>query len=83
MLRQENSLLQNQLSNYIILTNQLEQVDSLRTQQISEYKNLTQNYITNIENLNKDLKKKEQTILGWKVGGIAISVGLAIILLLK
>lgn len=82
-LQQENSLLRNQLSNYVILTNQLEQVDSLRIKQITEYKNLNQQYINNIENLNEDIRRKEQTIWNWKVGGIVVSVGLAIILLLK
>lgn len=82
-LQQENSLLQSQLSNYIILTNQLEQVDSLRIKQVTEYKNLNQQYITNIESLNEDIKRKEQTIWNWKVGGIAVSIGLAIVLLLK
>lgn len=82
-LLRENNLFKNQLENYKILNNHLEQVDSLRQQQIGEYQGLNQSYILQIENLNKDIQNKNRAILGWKIGSITVSAGLVLFLLLK
>ena len=65
------------------LNNQLIQVDSLRLQQISEYDKLSQNYATQIDALNKEVKKKNEAIRYWQIGGVTVSVGLVLLLLLK
>lgn len=82
-LLKENSLLYQQVENYIDLNNQLTQLDSLRLQQIDEYNKLNQSYVTQINALNKNVKKKNKIIKGWQIGGITVSVGLILILLLK
>ena len=79
----DNALLLNQIKNYKDLTNTLTQVDSLRLKQIKEYSTLNENYQLQIESLNKDIKKKNKTLLCWKIGGITISSGLLLFLLLK
>lgn len=79
----DNALLLNQIENYKDLTNTLTQVDSLRLRQIKEYSTLNENYQLQIESLNKDIKKKNKTLLCWKIGGITISSGLLLFLLLK
>lgn len=79
----DNALLLNQIENYKDLTNTLTQVDSLRLKQIKEYSTLNENYQLQIESLNKDIKKKNKTLLCWKIGGITISSGLLLFLLLK
>lgn len=79
----ENTLLHQQLNNYKLVNQQLEQVDSLRLQQIGEYHNLNQSYAIQIEALNQEVKKKNRVIRGWQIGGITVSVGLVLSLLLK
>ena len=79
----DNALLLNQIENYKDLTNTLTQIDSLRLRQIKEYSTLNENYQLQIESLNKDIKKKNKTLLCWKIGGITISSGLLLFLLLK
>lgn len=79
----DNALLLNQIENYKDLTNTLTQVDSLRLKQIKEYSTLNENYQLQIESLNKDIKKNNKTLLCWKIGGITISSGLLLFLLLK
>lgn len=82
-LLKENSLLYHQIGNYIELNNQLTQVDSLRLQQIGEYNKLSQSYQTQIDALNQEVKKKNKTIRYWQIGGVTVSVGLVLFLLLK
>lgn len=82
-LLKENSLLYQQVENYVELNNQLTQIDSLRLQQINEYDKLSQSYETQIDALNKEVKKKNKAIRCWHVGGITVSVGLMLFLLLK
>lgn len=79
----DNFLLTQQLENYKDLTNTLTQIDSLRLRQINEYSELNQSYQLQIDQLNKDMKKKNRTLLGWKIGGITVSAGLLLFLLLK
>lgn len=58
-------------------------LDSLRVEQIGEYDKLTKSYATQIEQLNKDIKKKNVELKAWQIGGITVSVGLILFLLLK
>ena len=82
-LLKENSLLYQQVKNYSDLNNQLVRVDSLRLQQISEYNKLNQNYVNQIDVLNKEVKKKNRAIRYWQIGGVTVSIGLVLFLLLK
>lgn len=72
----ENSLLYSQIDNLVNLNLQLEQIDSLRIKQIEEYSILT-------NNLNKELKKKQNTLKYWQIGGITVGVSLLLLFLLK
>lgn len=82
-LLKENSLLYQQVGNYTELNNQLTQIDSLRLQQINEYDKLNQSYVAQINALNKKVKKKNKALRYWQIGGITVSVGLVLFLLLK
>ena len=51
--------------------------------QISNYQHINKTYVTQIENLNKAIKKKDRAVTCWKLGGITVSIGLVLFLLLK
>lgn len=72
----ENRLLFEQINNYKEDNKLLMQSDSIRQVQIQAYKNLN-------EALNKNINKKNKALFFWKVGGITVSTGLLIFLLLK
>nr|DAT77792.1 MAG TPA: hypothetical protein [Caudoviricetes sp.] len=59
------------------------QSDSLRVMQLQNYERLSKAYSLKIDNLNKEISKKNKTIMAWKVGGVTVTVGLVIWLLLK
>lgn len=61
----------------------LMQSDSLRTMQLRNYERLSKAYSVKIDNLNKEISNKNKTIMAWKVGGVTVTVGLMIWLLLK
>lgn len=82
-LLEENRLLNLQIQNYQTKTDYLLKTDSLRTAQITNYQYLNESYAARIEDLNKAIKRKNRTITGWKIGGITVSVGLILFLLLK
>lgn len=82
-LRVENECLYEQVSNLEELNIQNMRLDSLRVEQIGEYDKLTKSYATQIEQLNKDIKKKNVELKAWQIGGITVSVGLILFLLLK
>lgn len=82
-LMKDNILLSQQIENYKTLTNTLVQVDSLRIEQLNEYSILNQNYQERIEDLNKQIKKKNKTLLIWQIGGITVSTSLLLFLLFK
>lgn len=79
----DNILLSQQIENYKTLTNTLVQVDSLRIEQLNEYSVLNQNYQERIEDLNKQIKKKNKTLLIWQIGSITVSTSLLLFLLFK
>ena len=76
-----NSLLHqqlNKLNNDLLLRS-----DSIRKVEIDKYKLLTESFSSEIASLNKEIKRKDRTILTLKIGGITISSGLLLWLLLK
>ena len=82
-LLEENKLLLQQVQNYKVKTNYLLTTDSLRVAQISNYKLMNREYSIQIENLNKTIKKKDRAVTCWKIGGITVSIGLILFLILK
>lgn len=82
-LLEENDLLTQQVQNYQAKTDFLLRTDSLRVAQITNYQLINETYATQIEDLNKAIKKKDLAVTCWKIGGITVSVGLVLFLLLK
>lgn len=82
-LLEENKLLLQQVQNYKVKTDYLLTTDSLRVAQISNYKLINREYSMQIENLNKTIKKKDRAVTCWKIGGITVSIGLILFLILK
>lgn len=82
-LLEENKLLLQQVQNYKVKTNYLLTTDSLRVAQMSNYKLINKEYSIQIDNLNKAIKKKDRAVTCWKIGGITVSIGLVLFLLLK
>lgn len=80
---EENRLLYEQLHNYQAKTDYLLKIDSIRTVQITNYQRINEAYVMQIEDLNKAIKRKNRTVTCWKIGGITVSVGLVLFLLLK
>ena len=78
-----NSLLHQQLANYELNNNLLLRSDSIHKVEIDKYKLLTESFSSEITSLNKEIKRKDRTILTLKIGGITISSGLLLWLLLK
>ena len=78
-----NSLLHQQLDNYKLNNNLLLRSDSIHKVEIDKYKLLTESFSSEITSLNKEIKRKDRTILTLKIGGITISSGLLLWLLLK
>lgn len=82
-LLEENDLLIQQVQNYQTKTDLLLRTDSLRVSQIMNYQYINEAYATQIEDLNKAIKKRDRAVTCWKIGGITVSVGLVLFLLLK
>lgn len=82
-LLKENSLLKIQLDNYVKDNQLLTQTDSIRTIQLKGYKDLNTQNKKQIEQLNKDLSRKKRELTVWKIGGLGISVGLLLWLLVN
>ena len=72
----ENQLLSEQLNNYKEDNKLLVKADSVRQTQIKVYKDWN-------ESLTKNLNKKKRTLFFWKIGGITVSSGLLLFLLVK
>lgn len=79
----ENELLHKQLNNYRSLNSQLIHIDSLRRLQVENYKELNESRLLQIEKLNKKVRIQNNHLLGWQIGGVVVSVGLVLLLLLK
>lgn len=82
-LLEENDLLTQQVQNYQVKTDLLLRTDSLRVSQITNYQHINEAYATQIEDLNKAIKKRDRAVTCWTIGGITVSVGLVLFLLLK
>lgn len=82
-LLEENRLLGLQIQNYQEKTNSLLKTDSLRAAQMANYQNINNAYVTQIEDLNKNINRKNKSITCWKIGGITVSTVLVLFLLLK
>ena len=78
-----NSLLHQQLANYKLNNNLLLRSDSIHKVEIDKYKLLTESFSSEIASLNKEIKRKDRTILTLKIGGITISSGFLLWLFLK
>lgn len=72
----ENQLLSEQLNNYREDNKLLVKTDSVRQAQIKVCKDWN-------ESLTKNLNKKKKTLFFWKIGGITVSSGLLLLLLVK
>ena len=82
-LLEENDLLTQQVQNYQAKTDFLLRIDSLRVVQITNYQLINETYATQIEDLNKAIKRKNRAVTCWKIGSITVSIGLVLFLLLK
>ncbi len=76
----ENRLLYNQLENYKLDNSILTRTDSIRQLQM---RMLSLTYNSEISRLNLEKKKKSRALLGWKIGGVTVSVGLLLLLVFK
>ena len=79
----ENKLLNHQLNHYEELTSDLDNIITLQKEEINNYQLINDSYIKEIGSLNKKIKSKNKSILGWSIGGVTVSVGLLLLLLLK
>lgn len=79
----ENSLLNKQLENQELKIQLLEKTDSFRLNQLCYYKELNKKHSLQIKDLNKTIKNKDKAIEIFKIGGITISCGLLLLLLIK
>ena len=77
---QENKILKEQVEDYGKVIEISNEVDSLRIEQI---KALDKGYRFQINTLNDEIKKKNNHLMYWKVGGITVSAGLLLFLLFK
>ena len=50
---------------------------------LENYQYINETYATQIEDLNKAIKRKNRAATCWKIGGITVSIGLVLFLLLK
>ena len=72
----ENQLLSKQIENYKEDNKLLIKADSVRQNQIKTYNDWNKSLI-------KSLNKKNKKLLFWKIGGITVSSGLLLLLLVK
>lgn len=79
----ENSLLWEQLGNYKHENNILSETSLLKTKQITEYEDLNAANLEHIRKLNSELKRKNTAIKCLQIGGIAVTVGLIIAILVR
>lgn len=76
----ENKILKEQVEDYEKVIKIANEVDSLRIEQINT---LSDDYIQQINILNKNLQRKDKNLKYWKIGGITVSIGLLLFILLK
>lgn len=59
------------------------EADSIRSLQIENYQGMSESYRLQLKTLDEEIRKKNKTLLVWKIGGVAVSAGLLLFLLLK
>lgn len=79
----ENNLLLKQIENYKLDNFILVKSDSIKSLQIENYKELSSMYNYKLIQLESESKRKSKTIIGWKIGGVVVSFGLLLLLVLK
>lgn len=72
-----------QIDNYKNEISILEEIDSIRVSEIQGYQNLNNFYENRINSLELDINKKDKQLIGWKIGGFTVTLGLILFLLLK
>lgn len=82
-LLKENSLLIKQVNNYKQDNMLLLEADSIKTLQIENYQAMSESYKLQLKTLDEEIKRKNKTLLVWKIGGVTVSAGLLLFLLLK
>lgn len=83
MLLKENSLLIKQIENYKKDNELLIKASKVREEQMENCQEINSIYLTEIGKFQKEIKKKNKALLGLKIGGITVSVGLLLLLLFK
>lgn len=76
----ENDILKKQVVDYEKVVEIANEVDSLRVEQI---KTLDKDYTIRINNLNDEIKRKNNHLTYWKLGSVTVTVGLLLFILLK
>lgn len=61
----------------------MEEIDTYKSLQLSNYKEITENYAIQISDLQKSLKKKQNILKAWKIGCFTIGIGALLYILLK
>lgn len=79
----ENEFLYEQVDNLHHLNLQNERIEELRLMQIDELECMNQSKMNQITYLEKELKKKNNKLVAWKIGGVTVTVGLLLFLLLR
>lgn len=79
----ENDLLKEQISDLNNTLSISEEIIHNRGLIIDQYKDLNTAYERKVQDLNKEIKRKNKTILGLSIGGATVSVGLLLFMLLK
>lgn len=82
-LLKENTLIYKQLENYQNSNQILLRIDSIRKIQVKELQKSNLEYSEKVTNLDNLIVRKDKLIKYWKIGGITVSVGLLIFLLVK
>lgn len=75
-----NALLNKQIENYKISNDLLVKSDSIRKKELEEYRLYMDLFKAKVD---KEMKRKDRMLLSWKIGGITLSSGLLLWLLLK
>ena len=79
----ENEYLYEQVDNLHHLNLQNERIEELRLLQIDELECINQSQMNQITYLEKELKKNNNKLVAWKIGGVTVTVGLLLFLLLR
>jgi len=79
----ENKLLNEQIQNYKLSNQITSRIDSLKSLQLLEYDKLYKESVEREKKLSSQITKKDRALLVWRIGGITVSAGFLLFLLLK